>query len=279
LIEVSFMIRDILVHVDASPAGEARLEYAFVLAERHSARLTGVHVLAPVDVPPYFRPSAVEREAELLEHEAKREAAAAQALFERVSSQRPNPVRWRGLAGDMHRLLCQHAACADVVLLGQYEAEGTPERHPLYLAEEVVLGCGRPVLVLPDKIGNAAKARRALVGWDGSREAARAVHDAIPLLRAAGTQVEVLVAQELGGAALASDLLDHLGRHGLSLDPGRDVHVRGSAGDALLRRLAEGEFDLLIMGAYGHPVWLEYVFGGATRSALMQASTPVLVSH
>jgi nucleotide-binding universal stress UspA family protein len=121
--------------------------------------------------------------------------------------------------------------------------------------------------------------RRALIGWDGSREAARAVHDAIPLLLAARARVEVLVADEHGGSAPTADLIEHLGRHGILVDPARDLHIRNTAGDALLKRLAAREFDLLVMGAYGRPVWLEYLFGGTTRSALMRAPTPVLVSH
>lgn len=273
------MIRDVLVHVDASPSGKERLDYAFALASRHAAHLTGLHVLAPVDVPPYFRPSAVEREAAILERGAKRDAAAAKALFEEMSASRSGSVQWRSLKGNMRRQLCEQAACADLVVLGQYEAEGTPERHPLYLAEEVVLGCGRPVLVLPDRLNGAVQMKRALVGWDGSREAVRAVHDAIPLLLKAGAQVELLVADEHGGSAPTTDLIDHLGRHGIAVDPARQLHTRTAAGDALLQRLAAREFDLLVMGAYGRPVWLEYLFGGTTRSALMRAPTPVLVSH
>jgi nucleotide-binding universal stress UspA family protein len=273
------MIQDVLVHVDSSPSGRDRLEYAFALADRHSARLTGVHVLAPVDVPPYFRPSAVEREAAILEHGAKRDAASAKALFDEMSAGRGTPVRWRNLRGNMRRQLCEQAACTDLVVLGQYEAEGTPERHPLYLAEEVVLGCGRPVLMLPDRLNGALQAKRALIVWEGSREAVRAAHDAIPLLLKAGAQVEVLVADEHGGHAPAADLVDHLGRHGISVDPARHIHTKTTAGDALLRRLAAREFDLLVMGTNGRPVWLEYLFGGTTRSALMRASAPVLVSH
>jgi nucleotide-binding universal stress UspA family protein len=276
---VMFMIRDVLVHVDASLAGQQRLEYAFDLADRHGARLTAAHVLAPVDVPPYFRPSAIEREASILEREARRDAAAAERLFDARSAARGTPARWRSLEGDMKGLLCSQAACSDLVILGQYEAEGTPERHPLYLAEEVVLGSGRPVLVLPDRVDDTVRMRRALIGWDGSREAARSVHDAIPLLSRAGAQVEVLVADEHGKSVPIGELVDHLGRHGVAVDPERHVHSRAPAGDALLERLSAREFDLLVMGAYGRPVWLEYVFGGATRAALMRAPTPVLVSH
>lgn len=273
------MICDILVHVDASPAGRSRLAYAFALAARHAARLTGVHVLAPVDVPPYFKPSAVDHEAAALEHQGQRDAAAAKALFEEMSLTRSTPVRWRDLEGEMKHQLCGQAAGADLVVLGQYEAEGPPERHPLYLAEEVVLSCGRPVLVLPDRSDESAGVRRALIGWDASREAVRAVHDAIPLLRKSEAEVEVLVADEHGGAAPAGDLIDHLGRHGITVDPARHVHPRTAAGDALVQRLAAREFDLLVMGAYSRPVWLEFLFGGATRSALMRATSPILISH
>jgi len=273
------MIRDVLVHVDASPAGSGRLDYAIALADRHSARLIGTHVLAPVDVPPYFRPRSVEREAQHLEHEARRAAAAAEALFAQRTVGRRLPTDWRGLSGDMKRLLCAEAACADLVILGQYESEGTPERHPLILAEEVVLDCGRPVLVIPEAAPVRQSSQRALIAWDGSREAVRAVHDAIPLLSAADTVVEILVADEHGVPAPPTDLVAHLGRHGVTVDPAYQIHTAKAAGEALIRRLSAGEFDLLVMGAYSHPAWLEFLFGGTTHSALMQSSAPVLISH
>jgi nucleotide-binding universal stress UspA family protein len=221
----------------------------------------------------------VEREAVILEQEAQRDAAAARALFEKTSESRSAPVRWRDLAGDMKRQLCEQAACADLVVLGQYEAQGTPERHPLFLAEEVVLNCGRPVLVLPDNGTARPEMRRALIAWDASREATRALHDALPLLARSRAEVEVVAACEHGGSAPTADLIDHLARHGIALDTGRHLHTRQGPGDALLQRLARREFDLLVMGAYGRPVWMEYLFGGTTRSTFMRTTAPLLVSH
>jgi nucleotide-binding universal stress UspA family protein len=273
------MIRDVLVHVDPSPSGGERLKYALALAERHSARLIGVHVVAPVDVPPYFRPSSVEREAILLEQQARENAAAARSLFQEKTAEQRVLVEWRDLTGDMKHELTAQAAFADIVVVGQYEAEGTPERHPLYLAEELVLSCGRPVLVVPEKPANFIRLRRALIGWDAGREAVRAVHDAISLLVTAGAAVEILVADENGASVPTADLVGHLGRHGITVDPTRHLHRKEATADALTRRLAAGEFDLLVMGAYGHPAWLEFLLGGTTRSALMRATAPVLVSH
>ncbi|HEX5263428.1 MAG TPA: universal stress protein [Phenylobacterium sp.] len=273
------MIRDVLVHVDATASGRERLNYAFDLADRHGARLTGLHVIAPVDVPPYFRPSAVEREAAVLERRAKREAAASETVFRAVAETRATPARWSTLRGGMAHRLCERAAYADLVILGQYEAEGSAERHPLYLAEEVVLAAGCPVLVTPQQIGATAQLCRVLVGWDGGHEAARALRDCLPLLVAAGSTIEILIADERGTPNGAAELIDHLSRHGIAVDPARHVHHPGSAGPALLQRLGDRAFDLLVIGAFGHPAWLEVLFGGATREAVMRAETPVFFSH
>jgi hypothetical protein len=83
----------------------------------------------------------------------------------------------RGAQGISHR-----ARYADLVILGQYEWQGSPETHPLPIAHPVVLRCGRPVLVVPAAVQQSALARIA-IAWEGSREAVRAVHDALPLLR------------------------------------------------------------------------------------------------
>jgi nucleotide-binding universal stress UspA family protein len=147
----------------------------------------------------------------------------------------------------------------------------------LPLAEEVAADCGRPVLVVPAAIG-AAKLHRALLAWDGSREAVRAFHDALPLLRQAGAAVEIAAIEGHEAALDLAPLLEHMRRHRIAVEGEVPLPASGSAA-RLVERLKEGHFDLLIMGACAHPVWLEFLFGGATPSALMNASTPVLISR
>ena len=273
------MIKDVLVHLDSTAAGRERMDYAFNIAATHGARLTGAHVLAPVDVPPYYRPSAVERASENMERHAREDATASEALFRTRAAKASIPTLWRSLEGGLAHRICELARSADIVILGQYEAEGSPERHPLYLADDVVVGCGRPVVVTPDEIGDAADLKRALLGWDGSREAVRAIHDVLPLLVVAHSQVDIVVVDQHEPELDPTDLLDHLARHGIAVDASQHIHSHRSAGSTLVEQLNARKFDLLVMGAYGRPAWLEFLFGGATKSALTHATTPVLVSH
>lgn len=272
------MIEDILVHVDGTEAGKRRIAYAFDLAERHQARLTGVHVTAPVDVPPYYKPSMVDQVATALEYHATLDAQVSEQLFEAAASARSTPTLWRAADGAMSVAICKLARWSDLVVLGQYEREGTVERHPFSLAQAVAVDCGRPVLVVPAAIGNE-RMSRALVAWDGSREAVRALHDALPLLRVAKATVELAM---INGEAegVLEPLCDHLRRHQISVEEEAHLHKSGSTADALVERLEQGHFDLLIMGAlsHSHPVWIEFLFGGTTSSALFNASTPVLIS-
>ena len=132
---------------------------------------------------------------------------------------------------------------------------------------------GVPVLVLPPSYeGDGGRA--ALVGWDGSREATRAVHAALPFLQAA--ERVVLCAIGTQAAASLEDAARMLRRHEVKVEP---EHVAGSdkdAGDKLLAQAAAHGAELLVMGAYGHTRLRELVFGGATRQMLRTATLPVL---
>ncbi len=273
------MLKDILVHVDASAGGEHRLAYALGLADAHGARLTGAHVIQPVDVPHYVAPSAVERVAKSREQAGRAAALAAAQLFAEASKARGTPTAWRMLEGDMAGQLAELGRCADLIIVGQYESQGVAERHPTYLAEDLVLAAGRPVLVTPEQLRGPYELRRALIGWDGGREAARAVHDALPLLLAARPQIEIVAFEEGGGRPDAATLAEHLGRHGLAASLIPKPGAPASHGAALVGELNAQDYDLLVIGAYGHPLWQELLFGGATNSVLTQAPTPVLVSH
>ena len=127
---------------------------------------------------------------------------------------------------------------------------------------------------------------RVMVAWDGGREAARAVGDALPLL-ARAESVAVLVinpSQDGHGEQPGADIALHLARHGITVEAQHleAQHLEAqdlSVGDALLSRLADQDIDLLVMGAYGHSRLRELVLGGVTRKIFQQMTVPVLMSH
>jgi nucleotide-binding universal stress UspA family protein len=151
--------------------------------------------------------------------------------------------------------------------------------HP----ERVTLASGRPILVVPYAGHFATLGQRVLVGWDASREATRAVGDAMPLL-AAAEQVTVLAIDPQAGPGghgelPGADISLHLARHGVKAVIERTVSADVPIGDVLLSRAADLGADLLVMGAYGHSRARELLLGGATRTVLGSMTLPVLMSH
>src|SRR6266404_2933593 len=144
----------------------------------------------------------------------------------------------------------------------------------------VVLRCGRPVLIAPAVVQPSTLARIA-VAWDGSSEAVRAVHDALPLLRLSRS-VQIVEISHTSAEDTEIDcesLSAHLANYGIQVGT-HILQSRSIEEHAPLRKqIEEGRYDLLVMGAYSHPVWLEFIFGGATKSILLSSTIPILVSH
>jgi nucleotide-binding universal stress UspA family protein len=274
------MFRDLLVHVDGSHAGRRRVRFAVDLAARVGARLDGLHVTPPAEAPPYYKPSVLPKVEQEIAARLVADAHAAATIFHEETAQRLPDARWYEAAGDISSGVCARARYADMVILGQYEWQDPPQRHPLPVPNSVASHCGRPVLVVPADAPAAALTKIA-IAWDGSREAVRAVHDALPLLHLARS-IEILtmvspstIQDEAGG----KDLSAHLAHHGIeaTMDV-RQIATRDEHG-SLRKEIEQGHSDLLVMGGYSHPMWVEFVFGGATQSILLSLRTPILVSH
>lgn len=274
------MFRDLLVHVDGSEAGRRRVRFAVELATCFGARLSGLHVTPPADVPPLYKPSVVDKAAAAISSEFELDSRAAAAIYREEAVHRLAGARWFEAAGDISRRIGEKARFADLVIIGQYEWQAPPERHPLPIAHSVVLNCGRPVLVVP-AIGSSSGGQRIVVAWDGSREAVRAVHDALPLLHQAHS-VQILTMID---ASSDEDELDpkslsaHLANHGITVAPD-SLQIRAAdEHGALQNQIEQGQYDLIVMGGYSHPKWIEFIFGGATKSILLSSKIPVFVSH
>jgi nucleotide-binding universal stress UspA family protein len=206
-----------------------------------------------------------------------------EALFQRVANRAKGEFRWVGLSGPLVERICERARYADLVIVGQEPTEASAERNPLSLAEGIVHSSGRPILVTPDNAQGLRVPKQILIAWDGSREAVRAVHDAIPLLRSADV-VEIVVANSERehipeDVAKGTELIDHLAYHGIKIDESNVVRLHQKEPSAILDHLRSSAFDLLVMGAYSHPAWREFLFGGTTFAAVRNASAPILLSR
>lgn len=243
-------ITDMLVYADASPASVERVDLACRLASRFDAYLIAV---------------------------CPEEAVAVGERFDKMLRQQNLVGQWEMAVGLPAYHVTRRSQGVDLVVLGQR----LPDKETgLVAPEDVVLACGRPVLIVPyaghiDRIGETA-----LIAWNGSREAARAAQDALPLLSASGSVTVLLVnPEEEADIDDADNLVVHLERHGLNANR---VVVREdilAASDTILARVSAFNADLLIMGAYGHSRLREMILGGVTRDVLRYMNVPVLMAH
>ena len=281
--DLSVGYKDILVHVDSTPASAVRLGLGLDLARRFGARLSGLHVIPDPDVPPYFKPSAVERIAEIYRENAREAAVLAEAHFRETTRDIDTVTAWQAVEGDLARVLAERARFADLVLLGQCDTENPPTISAFLLPEKVVVDAGTPILVVPTRGTSDGIGRHVLLTWDGSREAARALRDAMPLLKAA-EQVSLLAIDpdrqgHVHPDANAAEVAAHLARHGVSTEPMELPSGDKSVTDILLAQIPKLGADLVVMGAYGHSRVLEFVLGGTTQDLLGRMTVPLFMSH
>lgn len=274
------MFRDLMVHVDGSNAGRCRVQFAVALAARLEAQLTGLHFTPPAQVPLLHKPSSIPAVAAELSARLAIDARSAVTIFREETAQRLPDAAWIEAAGDMVKGINDAARYADLVILGQYESQGSPETDPLPVAHSVVVHCGRPVLVLPAMVELGSLAR-IVIAWDGGREAVRAVHDALPLLRLAqSVQIVTVIEPSAEDATVGTRRLSmHLANHGISVAP-EAIQLRSAdENESLRQQIEQGQYDLLVMGGYPHPIWLEFIFGGASQSILLSSKIPIFISH
>jgi len=272
----------ILVPIDEHAEASGSIAAAIGLAIAFGARLAGLAIIPPLAVPQRRRPR--QSAAALMRREYRQDKQEARAGLKRFEARarKAGVAAVRGLAveGGVAAMLSRHARTADLVLLPQPGEDdvGVLGSHD---AEASLLSVGRPVLFVPASGLPDGFPARVLIAWNGSRESARALTDALPLLARAGS---VLVfsagpAGDEGPLHAASAAVDYLACHGVKA---KALHATSSddrVGDAILARAARAGADLLVMGAYGRPRFAELVLGGATRAILRGARLPVLMSH
>ena len=281
--------KEILVVLDDAPGCEERLDVALRLAAQHDARVTGLVLekeyrrprLAATGLPSTnghepreLRSMARERVRERFEHQAA--AAAVECA-------------WRAGTGDPLKLVTRFSRHADLTVIGQENRRNGGPGTSGALAERVVLASGRPLLVVP-RVGTYPRiGQRVVIAWDASREAARAVTDALPLLKSARRVVAVSASVQArrNGKAPKNGLLETaasevgglLTRHGVAAEWRRDSTKDVPLAERLLNRITDECADLLVMGAFGRPRVRQALLGGVTRRIMRSMTVPVFISH
>lgn len=277
--------KTILVYLNDEQQAEQVIKAAVAIAQKNSAHLIGLHVAS---VPQYYSTVAVDLTAEIVEIQnsaLKQESKKMKAIFEKFTATEDILTEWRSLQAHSALVadtIVNHGRCVDLVVAGQAD----PDRSDIGVGrvlERFLIDSGRPVLIIPYAGSHAVIGENITIAWNASRESARAVAAALPLLKAA-KKVSVLWVNpddesgeniDVPGAEIATCL----SRHGVHSETDHSTTRQPEVGGELLSRVADEGADLLVMGAYGHSRMREFIFGGASRHILQQMTVPVLMVH
>jgi nucleotide-binding universal stress UspA family protein len=279
-------LKDLLVTIDASDAGNARMGLAMRLAKHHRARLVGYYVSPTVgtyDLPPAAPLVGMPVVAPLPTPDNEHAGDVAETMEQRFA----DDLRQHGVEGswllsgqDTVRDLSQQLRVCDLAILGQVDPDRPLRDQGGFQPEAVILESGRPGLVVPYIGSTGTLGTRVLVAWDGSRVASRALHEALAMIEP-GAAVTVLTVESGDGATIPSaDMVTaHLRRHGIQSVPEHTAALDQEIADIILSRAADFSADLIVAGAYGHSRLRESLLGGTSRALFERMTTPVLMSH
>ncbi|TXI51127.1 MAG: universal stress protein [Lysobacter sp.] len=278
------MFNDFLVPYVNARSAEAPLKAAIALAEPRRAHVAVLVVVdVPAPVPNDWTGMSYSTYLRLHEEAHQRADALAASLRERVANATvPVEVRMAdALALYPSSTATLHAHYADVAVVPSLTAEDSGQVHDFF--QDLLLDSGRPVLVVPPSARAETVPKRIVIAWRPTRESARAVHDAMPVLERA-EQVDVLVVdpkvgETAHGEEPGADIAAHLARHGVRVQAVARPSQGASVGAAILDYAERSGADMIVAGGYGHSRLRERMLGGATRDLLHTASLPVLFSH
>lgn len=274
------MIKDIFVNLSASQPDVAA-GCALSVATMFDAHLTGVaFAYEPV------LPGAVPEWAALDVLQA--ESSAAQKAAKTTADNFDETLRRTGISGEARVFTANHAYAAELFgrMARRFDlsvvAQAEPDTGPVseWLIEGALFDSGRPVLVVPYIKKDGFKADRIMACWDGGRNAARAIADALPFLtRASAVELVIVAGEAKKGEIPGADMARHLARHGVEVEIKTLVSAGVDVPNTILSHAADSATDLIVMGAYGHSRLREFIFGGATRGILDTMTVPTLMSH
>jgi len=276
------MVKDIIANLSVTKEGSVVGNYAVSVAAALEAHLTGIAFIydpvVPISGAGYIPAEVIETQRDDNETAAAAAIKSFTAATDQAGISAESLMTNASLAGAGDQF-ARMARRFDLAIVGQAQPDISSLEQ--IISETTLFESGRPVLMVPYIQKAPFKTDNVMICWDGSRTAARAVADAIPLIGKGGRVEIVIVANERGkqDEIEGADIGQHLARHGLKVDvhriSGGDIDV----GDALLSHAADSGADLMVMGGYGHSRLREFVLGGVTRSIFETMTVPVLISH
>jgi nucleotide-binding universal stress UspA family protein len=267
--------KSILVHVETGAKGERRLALAASLAERFNAQLVGLTVVLP---PTWGGVAELPQLVLEIEKANQEYFDDCRTLFQEMTQARAEDSEFRFRLGAVRAALAEESAFCDLVVVSDTAGESFEESS--LGAGDAILSSSAPVLVLPHAMEQAFDPKTVFIAWKPTREAARAVRDALPILREAEEVVACVVAPDeaSGRAARLEDVGVYLERHGVTAEA-REVSPEGSVGRTIIDMAEKAGADLIVAGGYGHAPLREWLMGGVTEALLHHSPIPCLISH
>jgi nucleotide-binding universal stress UspA family protein len=268
--------RTLLVHIDESPPSDARVDFAFDLARKYDAHLIGLYAVCEVlRQLPFNREDSLR----LAQYEAQRQHA--HEAFAVAAQRAGGSAEWRAPKGPALDVVTLNARHADLLVFGRHDPHEPGSYAARHFVEDVLMSSGVPVVIVPHFVHVASFGENVFVAWDGSREAARALADALPILkRARFVEVASVERSEYDEPPDGVGIVAYLDRHEVHASFFSMPRAAGmDVGATLLNKASDLQADLLVLGAYGHTRALERVLGGVTRTMLESMPVPVLMSH
>ena len=276
------MIKDIVVNLSTREDGGGVGDYAVSVADTLGAHIAGIAFvfdpIVPISGTGYIP-------ADVIETQLADNLAAAKAAIDRFAAATARtgvsaePITLGASAAGAGDQFARIARRFDLAIVPQAEPQGNEVE--VLIAESTLFQSGRPMIVVPYIQKAPLKLDRVMVCWDGGRQAARAIADAMPILEKAGKVEIVIVANERGkqDEIEGADIGQHLARHGIKVEVNRITRANLDVASVLLSHSADSDANFIVMGGYGHSRLREFVLGGVTRTVLNSMTAPTLMSH
>ena len=277
------MIKDVMVRLDGTPADDVRLAAVGQIAEIFDSHITGLlfNALPPL-VPDGSNGAGANEVTRLLDAARQAGDDIEATVFQRLAAL-PHPANLRRFDvvddGDTFDTASQMARAADTFVALRPNGRAS---EPDGLVENLLFGAGRHLFLVPDDLKPITPFETVIVAWNGSRESARALAEAVPYLLEA-RKVGVLVVESQrpteAEALIGNDAVHHLRHHGINAVKYRAVGQEDEIAEALIEECRKLDANLLVMGSYGHSRLHELLPGSTTDRMLRQSPFPLLVAH
>lgn len=273
-------IKDILVFLDDGAANTDRINTAFEMAQAHEAHLTGASLAS---MKPIHAKSDDEQVIMRMSDKQAHKLANDFTEAGKVAGINPTSMVIPGGVTSSALTMAHYARNSDLVILSQPDPSRDNFTRLQSFSQNVMLHSGRPILFMPYIGTRKIGFDRAMVAWDGTPAASRAVHDSIPLL-AKTEEVIILIVEsqkqkELKKNLLAEGLIKHLAHHNINARLMRVAPGKNDVPTTILNKITENEIDLLIIGGYGTPTLKQKIYGSVSTILLKSMIVPVLMSH